>query len=353
VYRGGLGGLGDEAAEDLSPHLAGRRGARHRTPRRSRHRFGERVVRNVAEPRRSAAGDGHTALGPDARSADRDWRRARVYLTGVLLDPRAAGRVFEIGGTTVVTYADLMRMYAQVTGLRRRLVVRVPVLSPRLSSWWIRLVTPLPVEMARALVDSLVNEVVVRDPTIREIVPITPSSTREALEFAVRRVANLDVETTWASAELVHRHPRPPPTCSRSCAASAGSAGGTSPSRCGRCAAGSTCSSAASACAAVAVTPTRCASATRSTSGASKHSSPAAAWLEWRVTTEPDGRTRLDQRARFRPRGLLGRAYWYTVLPFHAFVFAPLVRRLAVEAERRATSALDIPPTKPPTETHR
>jgi hypothetical protein len=62
---------------------------------------------------------------------------------------------------------------------------------------------------------------------------------------------------------------------------------------------------------------------------------PGEAWLEWRVTPEPNGRTRLEQLARFHPRGLLGRVYWYSVMPFHAFVFGPLVRSLAAAAEAR------------------
>jgi hypothetical protein len=62
---------------------------------------------------------------------------------------------------------------------------------------------------------------------------------------------------------------------------------------------------------------------------------PGEAWLEWRVTSTPSGGAQLQQRARFHPRGLWGRAYWYALLPFHRVVFGPMVRELAEQADRR------------------
>ena len=96
------------------------------------------------------------------------------YLVGVLLEPRAMDRTLEIGGADVLTYHRMMDLYAEEAGLRRRIIIPVPVLSPRLSSLWVGLVTPVPANLARPLIDSLVNEVVVRDDTIRSIVPFTP-----------------------------------------------------------------------------------------------------------------------------------------------------------------------------------
>ncbi len=387
-----LGGLGDEAAEDLSPHLASRHevgrvlaaGAVPVTELRAAVVIGSgsasfEMLRNLVEVLPAMV----TPRWVRTRCQPIAIRDVLAYLTGVLLEPRAAGRVFEIGGDDVVTYADLMRIYAEVTGLRRRIVVRVPVLSPRLSSWWIRLVTPLPVELARALVDSLVNEVVVRDPAIREIVPITPLSTREAVELAVRRVADLDVDTTWAGAELGGRTPADPmpgdPDWSggtvledrRTAWTSAPAAdvfavvcgiggkrgwyaaeplwwlrgaldllaGGIGLRRGRRHPDALRVGDPLDFWRVEALEPDRLLRLR------AEMRLPGAAWLEWRVTREPDGRTRLDQRARFHPRGLLGRVYWYAVLPFHAFVFAPLARRLAVEAERRATTAPPIAST--------
>jgi hypothetical protein len=63
---------------------------------------------------------------------------------------------------------------------------------------------------------------------------------------------------------------------------------------------------------------------------------PGEAWLEWRVTAAPSGGAQLQQRARFHPRGLWGRAYWYALLPFHRVVFGPMARSLAAQADRSA-----------------
>jgi uncharacterized protein YbjT (DUF2867 family) len=122
------------------------------------------------------------------------------YLVGVLDTPETSGRVLEIGGPDVVTYRQMMERYARAAGLRRRLIFPVPVLTPRLSSLWIGLVTPLPAGVARPLVESLVNEVVVRDDAIRTLVPFEPTSLDDALRLALRRVGDLEVPTTWASA---------------------------------------------------------------------------------------------------------------------------------------------------------
>ncbi len=84
-----------------------------------------------------------------------------AYLIAALAEPRSAGRVIEIGGSTVLSYGDMMRGYAKVRGLRR-LIVPVPVLTPALSSYWIGLVTPVPHTIGRLLIDGLRNPVVVR-----------------------------------------------------------------------------------------------------------------------------------------------------------------------------------------------
>ena len=65
---------------------------------------------------------------------------------------------------------------------------------------------------------------------------------------------------------------------------------------------------------------------------------PGEAWLEWTCSEQATGGTVLEQRALFRPRGLAGRAYWYAVAPFHLFLFGPLARRLAREAEAAVTA---------------
>lgn len=102
------------------------------------------------------------------------------YLVGVLEVPDAAGRALDIGGPDVLAYVDMMRRVAAIEG-RRMLVVPVPVLSPRLSSRWLSLVTDVDVTTGRALIDSMANEVVVRDDTIRRLVPFEPMGYDEAV----------------------------------------------------------------------------------------------------------------------------------------------------------------------------
>ncbi len=137
-------------------------------------------------------------------------RDVLAYLVGVLGNAEARGQVLEIGGPDVVTYEEMMQLYADVAGLRPRVVLRVPVLSPRLSSYWVGLVTPLPVGLARPLIDSLVNEVVVHDDAIATIVPRRCLSLRRAIELALARTRDVEVTTSWAEAELVGRSPADP-----------------------------------------------------------------------------------------------------------------------------------------------
>ena len=95
------------------------------------------------------------------------------YLVGVLQVPETAGRVFDIGGPDVLAYIDMLRRVAAVEG-RKTLIVPVPLLSPSLSSLWLSLVTDVDVQTGRSLVDSMTNEVVVRDDSIRQLVPFEP-----------------------------------------------------------------------------------------------------------------------------------------------------------------------------------
>jgi uncharacterized protein YbjT (DUF2867 family) len=95
------------------------------------------------------------------------------YLIGVLEAPEAVGRVFEIGGPDVLEYLQMLRRVAAIEG-RPLLVVPVPLLTPSLSSRWLALVTSVDVATGRALIDSMSNEVIVRDDSIRSLVPFEP-----------------------------------------------------------------------------------------------------------------------------------------------------------------------------------
>jgi hypothetical protein len=125
------------------------------------------------------------------------------YLVGAARIPAEVSRGFDIGGPDVLTYRAMMQRYAAVAGLRPRVIRAVPVLTPRLASLWVGLVTPVPPSIARPLVGSLVHEVVAREHDIKEYVPDPPEGLigfDRAVELALARVRDLDVRTSWVSA---------------------------------------------------------------------------------------------------------------------------------------------------------
>jgi uncharacterized protein YbjT (DUF2867 family) len=107
------------------------------------------------------------------------------YLVGVAGREEALGRVFEIGGPDQLTYIDMLRVAAEVDKGRAVPIVPVPVLTPRLSSYWLALVTDVDVTTGRNLIDSMGTEVLVRDQSIREVVPGEPLGYEEAVRRAL------------------------------------------------------------------------------------------------------------------------------------------------------------------------
>ena len=187
-----LGGLGDDN-DDLSAHLRSRREV-------------ERLLGSAGVPvttLRAGIIIGHGGISWEitrqlvehlpAMITPR-WVRTRTqpiavddvirYLVGVLEEPAAEGRTFEIGGPDVLAYVDMLRRVAVIEGRHLR-VVPVPLLSPRLSSRWLSLVTNVDVPTGRSLIDSMSNEVVVRDKSIRELVDFEPMSYDEAVLAAL------------------------------------------------------------------------------------------------------------------------------------------------------------------------
>jgi uncharacterized protein YbjT (DUF2867 family) len=307
-----------------------------------------------------------------------------AYLVGVLDEAEALGRVLEIGGPDVVTYEDMMRLYAEVAGLGSRVVLPVPVLSPRLSSYWVGLVTPLPYGLARPLIDSLVNEVVVHDDAIKRIVPHECLPLRRAIELALARTRDLEVTTTWAEAELDRGPADPEPsdphwsggvvmddtqtvvtdTPIDEVWASVCSVGGergwlaADPLWEVRGIADRVLGGPGMRRGRRHPTELRVGDAVdffrveelvpeRLLRLRAEMKVPGAAWLEW--TLEPDGAgTKLVQRARFHPRGVWGRVYWYAMLPFHDLIF----RRLAHELTREGSAGARRRPSPTLTRLH-
>ena len=126
-------------------------------------------------------------------------RNVLEYLAQALEVPESAGRILEIGGDDVLTYGDMFRIYARVRGLRRYLL-QVPVLTPRLSSLWIGLVTPVNSKIARPIVAGLDNEVTVQDEAARRLFTVEPITYEAAVRLALERFSRDDIDTTWSSA---------------------------------------------------------------------------------------------------------------------------------------------------------
>ena len=121
------------------------------------------------------------------------------YLHAALTIPPDAHRVFEIGGADVVSYGGLMREYARQRGLRR-VMLPVPLLTPRLSSLWLGLVTPLYARVGRKLIDSLRNASVVTDPSAVDAFAVRPVGIRDAIAAALRNEDREFAETRWSDA---------------------------------------------------------------------------------------------------------------------------------------------------------
>jgi uncharacterized protein YbjT (DUF2867 family) len=293
------------------------------------------------------------------------------YLVAAIDEPHAAGRVLEVGGPDVLTYLDMMRVYAEIAGLPKRLVVQVPVLTPRLSSHWIGLVTPLPAGLAKPLVESLSTEVVVHDHAIDEVLPHECLPFREAVARALQRVEHLEVSTRWSGADLPGHSPADPLPSDPDWA------GGTmladvqeAHSTALPDAVFRTVSGIGGKRGWYVATPLWAIRGwmDRAVGGVGlrrgrRHPDdlrvgdaldfwrveayepstllrlraemrlPGEAWLEWRIEptdpADPAAGCTLHQRALFHPRGLWGRAYWYSVLPFHALIFGRLCHALA------------------------
>lgn len=369
-----LGGLGDDEDPDLSDHL------------KSRHEVGRLLADGpvpVTELRAAVIIGSGSASFEMLRSlvevlpamVTPRWVRNRCqpiairdvlfYLVAVISTPDAEGRVLEVGGDDVLTYADMMRTYARVAGLKKRLIQPVPVLTPTLSSRWVGLVTPLPAALARPLVESLISEVYVTDRPISAVVDHRPVDFERSLELALRRIEDLEVTTRWSDAALPGRTPADPlptdpdwaggrllldeqevttPSPAEAVFSTVEGIGGDRgwyvtpflwsargvvdklvggvgmrrgrrhPDRMG-------VGDAVDFWRVEAVEPP---SLIRLRA---EMRLPGEAWLEWRIDTE-EGRTRVRQRALFHPRGLLGRLYWYALVPFHVLIFKRMCHKI-------------------------
>jgi uncharacterized protein YbjT (DUF2867 family) len=122
------------------------------------------------------------------------------YLAQSLERPESANRILEIGGPDVLTYGEMMLGYARVRGLRR-LMIPVPFLTPKLSSYWVDLVTPIPAAISRPLIEGLRNEVIVQDDSARDMFDVELLSYEDAVTRALERTRSDTIETSWSGAQ--------------------------------------------------------------------------------------------------------------------------------------------------------
>jgi uncharacterized protein YbjT (DUF2867 family) len=372
-----LGGLGEDEV-GLSAHL------------RSRHEVGERLRASgvpVTEFRASIIiGSGSLSFEMIRALVERlpimvtpRWVRVTAqpiaigdvlaYLRAALsVDTGNGSRIIEIGGPDQVSYGDLMREYARQRGLRRWMIP-VPALTPRLSSLWLGLVTPLYARVGRKLIDSLRHPTVVRDHAAQRLFSIQPTGVREAISRALRNEDSDFAQTRWSDALSAAGAPR--------------QWGGT---RFGNRLVDSRSTHVAAAPAALFAAVERIGGATgwyyanrlwrlrgwldlllggvgmrrgrrdptqlevgdtldcwrvediqagQRLRLVAEMKLPGRAWLDFEVEAENSG-SRLRQTAMFDPVGLWGLAYWYGVWPLHQVVFAGMLRGIARSAEESA-----------------
>jgi uncharacterized protein YbjT (DUF2867 family) len=301
-------------------------------------------------------------------------RNVLDYLVGCLETTATADGTFDIGGPEVVTYRDLMRTYARDAGLPRRLVIPVPVLTPRLSSYWIHLVTPVHAEVARPLAEGLSNRVVCGDTRIRELIPVELSTCREAIHAALGprnfRFLDDDQPPGWVPWET-YRYPGDPPWAGgtfyrdtrqlyvratpaevwdqiESLGGKNGwytvdwlwSLRGVLDRLCGGIGMRRGNRKGGSLSRGVEVDFWRVATVTprREVRLLAEMKLPGEGLLAFRLRETDPGITQLTQTAQFIPRGLGGMAYWALVDPFHRLVFPGLIREIARRTGRPIVS---------------
>lgn len=297
-------------------------------------------------------------------------RNVLEYLVAALETPESSGEIIEIGGADVLTYGDMMMDYANQRGLRRRLIP-VPVLTPRLSSYWVHLVTPIPFVIAQPLIEGLRNEVVVRSDKASRIFPnIKPFDYQTALKLALQRIELGEVETMWSDALMTTQGDAPavvletvegmnlehrqlpvaaPPGVVYCAFAGLGGArgwlymnwvwhvrgfidrllGGVGMRRGRRDPDNLRVGDALDFWRVEAIEPGHLIRLR------AEMKVPGGAWLQFHVHPQDNGSI-LSQTAYFAPVGVWGVIYWYGLYPIHKVIFAGLIRKIAERAEKMA-----------------
>jgi uncharacterized protein YbjT (DUF2867 family) len=373
VYLGGLGNDSDE----LSSHL------------RSRHAVGRALTSTGIDVVELRAG---VIIG--SGSASFEMLRYLVEVLPIMVTPRwvstrcqpiaisdilellvqaatdddVSPGVYEVGGPDVVTYAEMMSIYAEVAGLPRRRLIKVPLLTPGLSAHWVGLVTPVPVSLARELVESLVNEVVLNDDRASTAFSNAPMGLANAIQRSLTSTREGRIPTSFVDADTTYFAPTVTDPAWSGGTVLTDVRTGTTPAAPSRVfdtvtavggergwysgqilwqirglvdqlVGGPGLRRGRRSPATLGVGDPLDFWRVESVSPGERlrlHAEmrlPGDAWLTWEISKVGSAGTQITQTAEFRPRGLLGRLYWCAVAPFHRLIFPGLLLGIIHDAQ--------------------
>lgn len=297
------------------------------------------------------------------------------WLVRCLDVPETRGKTLEIGGPDVLPYRELMRIMAEELHLRKRIIIPLPILTPRLSSLWISVVTPVSYRIARPLAEGLRNRVVVTKDDTQRLMPHHALGVREAIHQAIQQVEANTVETRWSAAGPIPGDPEwaggtvftdqrsvsinahPSSVFAAVCRIGGGNGwyagdvlwrirgwmdtlvGGPGLRRGRRNSEQVEFGEALDFWRVVGL------DREKSLSLLAEMKLPGQAMLNFQLEPEGDSeQTKLTMTARFRPKGLLGILYWYAVLPLHNIVFGGMLRgiRRTAEAMHRSKNPFQV-----------
>jgi len=284
------------------------------------------------------------------------------YMVQLAYIDEAAGNIYDAGGPEIMTYAEIMHRLGRILG-KSPLIIRVPVLTPKLSSYWLRLVTAVPVNIARALIDGLRHDVLADDTELRRLVPLPLKSLEQSIEDALAAERNQSVPAHWVEGSIRCRNFEPryafyAKQASGSWASTASAEalwrvicgvggkgdffalnmlwwlrgladwllGGPSFRRKRRHPSELRVGDVVDAWRVIALQENRRLTLLL------EMKLPGAGVLEFEILEE-SGRRRVQVTAYFHPAGVWGLLYWYPLAPFHLWIFRAMTREIARRAE--------------------
>ena len=302
------------------------------------------------------------------------------YLRNAAKLEKPVAGIFDIGGPEILSYADMMQKFAKISGLRKRWIIKVPVLTPKLSSLWIGFVTPVPTGLARPLVGSLISEVVADpDKSINHLIPLPQEGLIDvagAINLALTNISSNTVSTRWSDAsiqiapwqkaqsdpdwagETLYKDTRIKITDAS--IASLWSSiekiggdngwygsdllwylrgvldrmiGGVGLRRGRRDPLHLRVGDSLDFWRVESLEPEQ------SLKLYAEMILPGKAWLEFKINKLPNGKSQVIQEASYLPRGLGGQLYWFAILPFHGLVFPTMIRNIIRSANRKDYAA--------------